>query len=227
MRNRLITIILSFIIALQTVGCSTENSATIRQEDAIDENETTLTDDEKNTAEEMANEVTEAIREEVKDAASIESDENLTNIEVTLPDTIDESTDEELETRRSEEGYISITRNDDHSITYVMTKAKQKELLNKLEDRFKEFSETTPGSSDYPNVTKLEVNDDFSVFTITTTATNKDEISLSETILASVFYSFGGAYRGYACESDTSVTVNYICDSTGELIASGNSSNVE
>ncbi len=227
MKKKLITILLYSFFALQLTGCSADGNSNKPPENEIEESETSLAEDEQKAAEEMANEATEEIQEEVRDVANIESDENLTNIEVTLPDTIDESTDEELETRRTEDGYISITRNDDNSITYVMTREKQQELLSKLETRFKEFAETTPGSADYPNVTKLDVNEDFSVFTITTTATNKDEISLSETILASVFYSFGGAYRGYACESDTSVTVNYICDSTGELIASGNSSNVE
>lgn len=227
MKKIIFTIILSSIIAFHITGCSTENGATAEQYNINKENETTLNVEEQNVTDEMANEITKEIREESKDAANIESDKNFSNIEVTLPDTIDESTDEELEALKSEDGYISITRNEDNSITYVMTKDKQKELLNKLEERFKNFSETTPGSEDYPNVTKLEVNKDFSVFTITTTATTKDEISFSESILASVFYSFGGAYRGYACEKDTSVTVNYICDSTGELIASGNSSNVE
>lgn len=227
MKKIIFTITLASIIAFHITGCSTENGVTSEQYNINKENETTLTVEEKNTTDEMANEITKEICEESKDAANIESDKNFSNIEVTLPDTIDESTDEELEALKSEDGYISITRNEDNSITYVMTKDKQKELLNKLEERFKNFSETTPGSEDYPNVTKLEVNKDFSVFTITTTATTKDEISFSESILASVFYSFGGAYRGYACEKDTSVTVNYICDSTGELIASGNSSNVE
>lgn len=227
MKKIIFTITLASIIAFHITGCSTENGVTSEQYNINKESETTLTVEEQNTTDEMANEITKEIREESKDAANIESDKNFSNIEVTLPDTIDESTDEELEALKSEDGYISITRNEDNSITYVMTKDKQKELLNKLEERFKNFSETTPRSEDYPNVTKLEVNKDFSVFTITTTATTKDEISFSESILASVFYSFGGAYRGYACEKDTSVTVNYICDSTGELIASGNSSNVE
>lgn len=227
MKKIIFTITLASIIAFHITGCSTENGVTSEQYNINKESETTLTVEEQNTTDEMANEITKEIREESKDAANIESDKNFSNIEVTLPDTIDESSDEELEALKSEDGYISITRNEDNSITYVMTKDKQKELLNKLKERFKNFSETTPRSEDYPNVTKLEVNKDFSVFTITTTATTKDEISFSESILASVFYSFGGAYRGYACEKDTSVTVNYICDSTGELIASGNSSNVE
>lgn len=177
---------------------------------------------------EMADEALSDITTEVNDAANnIDSDKHLLSIEVTLPASVDDITDEEIEDLRTEEGYISITRNDDDSITYVMTKNKQKELLDKLENRFADFADSIPGSEDYPNVTKLEVNSDFSKFTITTTAQSKDEISLSETMLAAVFYSFGGAYRGYACESDTSVTVDYVCDSTREIIASGNSANVE
>lgn len=177
---------------------------------------------------EMADEAFSDITTEVNDAANnINSNSHFLSIEVTLPSSVDDITDEEIEALRTEDGYISITRNDDDSITYVMTKDKQKELLNKLENRFADFANSIPGSEDYPNVTKLEVNNDFSKFTITTTAQSKDEISLSETMLAAVFYSFGGAYRGYACESDTSVTVDYVCDSTGEILASGNSANVE
>lgn len=164
---------------------------------------------------------------EAQDAASIESDSHLLTVEVTLPASVDDATDADLEELRKDPGYVSIVRNSDNSITYVMTKDKQKELLNKLETRWSDFAANTPGSSDYPNVTKLEVNNDFSKFTITVKATNKDEIGVPEIALASVFYSFGGAYRGYSCDADTSVTVEYVCDSTGEVIATGNSGNVQ
>lgn len=175
----------------------------------------------------MASEALSEITDTVKDAANIESDKNLLSIEVTLPASVDDISDAEIEELKKDDGYISITRNEDNSITYVMTKDKQKELLEKLETRFADFASILPGSADYNNITKLEVNSDFSKFTITTKATNKEEISLAETVLASAFYSFGGAYRGYLCESDTSVIVEYVCDSTGEVIASGNSANVE
>lgn len=230
MKKKLVAILLVSTIAISVMACGSSGNAStedVVSTEEANETDSSLTEEEQQAAEEMAEEATKEIREEVVDAANIESDKNLLTVEVTLPDTVDDNTDEELEALRKEEGYVSITRNEDNSITYVITKAKQKELLDKCKEKFAKFAESTPGSEDYPNVTKLEVNDDFSVFTITTTATNVDEISLSETVLASVFYSFGGTYRGYACEKDTSVTVNYVCESTGEQIASGNSANVE
>lgn len=212
-------IVLTMIMAIS--GC---NSSPFDTKTAT---ETTTKSDAEQLGEDIGKEIVKDMAEESKDAANIESDKNLTNIEVTLPASVDDITDEGIEELKKEDGYISITRNEDNSITYVMTKSKQKELLEKLEARFEEFANTTPGCADYPNITKLEVNNDFSIFTITTKATTKDEISLSETALAAVFYSFGGAYRGYSCDKDTSVTVEYVCDSTGEKIATGNSANIE
>ena len=165
--------------------------------------------------------------EEISASDNVESEKELVTVEVSLPANIDDITDDEIEILKTEDGYISITRNEDQSVTYVITEEKQKELLAKLEAEFSSFAESTPGSEDYPNITKLEVNDDFSQFIITTTASSQEELSVNETALAAVLYAFGGTYRGYACENDTSVTVEYICDSSGELIGSGNSINVE
>ena len=225
MKKKLLLLLLT--VTLMIAGCGTSDQT---ESTATAANTTTESTEKsiEQVGSEMADEALSDITTEVNDAANnIDSDKHLLSIEVTLPASVDDITDEEIEDLRTDEGYISITRNDDGSITYVMTKNKQKELLDKLENRFADFADSIPGSEDYPNVTKLEVNSDFSKFTTTTTAQSKDEISLSETMLAAVFYSFGGAYRGYACESDTSVTVDYVCDSTGEIIASGNSANVE
>lgn len=227
MKKKIISLLL--ITTLSMTGCGSTKET---DSEPTKENVSTETEQEsseiKEAASEMVDEALSEITTEVSDAANnIESDSNLLTIEVTLPSSVDDISDSEIEELKKEDGYISITRNEDNSITYVMTKAKQHELMNKLKSRFDDFAATTPGSADYPNVTKLEVNNDFSKFTITTTATSKDEISLSETALAAVFYSFGGAYRGYACDSDTSVTVEYVCDSTGEVIATGNSADIQ
>lgn len=227
MKKKIIALFLLTSMVFASCGNTPE---TPNQNSSVKVSTETISETEHNAEEigkEIASEALADITTEVKDAANIESDKHLFSVEVTLPASVDDITDEEIEELKKEDGYKSITRNADNSITYVMTKSKQKELLNKLETRFADFASTTPGSTDYPNVTKLEVNRDFSKFTITTTATSKDEISLSETALAAVFYSFGGAYRGYACKKDTSVTVEYVCDSTGEVIASGNSENVD
>lgn len=229
MKKIIVTLLLISIISISVMACgsaeSVEPEAPATTEDVAEES--TLTEEEQQVVEEMAEEAMSDIVETVEGATNIDSNKNLVTVEVTFPSSVDDRTDEELEELRNAAGYVSITRNEDNSITYVITKEKQKDLLNQCKEKFAKFAETTPGSEDYPNVTKLEVNDDFSVFTITTTATTKDEISFSETILASVFYSFGGTYRGYACEKDTSVIVNYVCESTGEQIASGNSANVD
>ena len=225
MKRRIISVLLSVCLAISLTACGENESVEASAVTKAEEQEI-LTEEEQQAAEKMAEEAMTEVIETVEDAANIESDKNLLTIEVTFQPTVDDRTDEELEELRNSEGYVSITRNEDNSITYVITKEKQKDLLNQCKEKFATFAEKTPGSEDYPNVTNLEVNDDFSIFTITTTATSKDEISFSETILASVFYSFGGTYRGYACEKDTSVTVNYVCESTGEQIASGNSANV-
>lgn len=213
-------------------GCGASDSTAATAPDKTTEASETVTEPDTSTEikDAMAEYSKDSFSEyttEAQDAANIESDSHLLTVEVTLPASVDDSTDAELDELRQDSGYVSIVRNSDNSITYVMTKDKQKELLDKLESRFADFAASTPGSSDFPNVTKLEVSNDFSKFTITVKATNKDEIGVPETALASVFYSFGGAYRGYSCDSDTSVTVEYVCDSTGEVIATGNSGNIQ
>ena len=218
MKKKLALLLLSLSLLLSACSSSTETASDVTEETTSDAS-TEQPEDETSLAEPDA--------AETDTAETVESEEELDTIEVTLPENINEITYDEIEKLKQEDGYVSITRNEDQSITYVLTIDKQKELLENLETKFASFVDSIPGSNDYPTITKLEVTDDFSKFTITTTATSKEELLSNEIVLATELYSLGKTYRGYASEKDTTVTIEYLCDSTGEMIASSDSPNLE
>lgn len=154
----------------------------------------------------------------------IEVDENLLTIELTIPaDYIGETTQEELDKTADENDYKSITLNEDGSATYVMTKRQHKELMNEMASDIDASLEELVGSEDYPNFTKIEANDDYSSFTITTAST---ELDLNESFSVMVFYMYGGMYNAFNGTTVENVHVDFVNADSGEIISSSDSSDI-
>ncbi len=60
-----------------------------------------------------------------------------------------------------ESGYKSKTKNEDGSVTYVMTRKQQKEVLTKISERIDENMNDT---DTWDGVTEIKANDDYSHF---------------------------------------------------------------
>ncbi|MEC2078422.1 hypothetical protein, partial [Metabacillus fastidiosus] len=64
------------------------------------------------------------------------------------------------------EGVTEVTKNEDGSLTYKMTKAKHKEMMQELEKSILETIEETKNSKDYVSIKDITHNDSFSEFTL-------------------------------------------------------------
>ena len=161
---------------------------------------------------------------DLSDLDGLEVDNNLFDVEIAIPaDLVGETTQEELEAQAIASGVHSVTLNEDGSATYVMSKAQHAQLMKNLADSINQSLSEMVGSEDYPNVTAISANDDFIVFTVTTTST---ELTLQESFSVIGFYLYGGLYGAFAGEEPSNIHVEFVNADTGDIISSADSSDM-
>lgn len=78
------------------------------------------------------------------------------------PDTNVEITDE-----MKEQGYQSVSKNDDGTVTYTLTKEGYDNLKNKMKDTVIDYFKNVESDENFKSIKKIDYEDDFSVITIT------------------------------------------------------------
>lgn len=151
------------------------------------------------------------------------SSSGLFNVALTIPaEYVEGTTQKELNRQAKEGTFKSATLNKDGSVTYVMSKSQHKEMLNTLKNSIADELNKIPNSTDYPNVTKVEANDDYTKFTVTTAST---ELSFEEQFLSVQLYIYGGMYNAFNNLSPV-ISVDYVNADSGATIYSGKSSDI-
>lgn len=213
MKKKIVVALLSASLLLSSCGNQPASSATPSDSESSAASESTVTEPTAESTDDLS---------ELDALGSVEVDEGLFTVEITIPaDYVGDSTQEDLDARCKEYGYKSITLNDDGSATYVMTKKQHQELLDEMRADINESLAEMVESETYPNFTKVEANDNFTEFTITTKSTTLD---LSESFSVLGFYMYGGIYSIYSGEEVDNISVTFINADTGEIISSSNSS---
>ncbi|MCS0674530.1 hypothetical protein [Cytobacillus firmus] len=133
----------SFLIM---AGCSSEEA-----KEAVTKTEQTTKEDDKNNADENE---------------SVKVDKGLLNVEVTLPASMFEGEDMDSSIAEAEKEGIKVTRNDDGSATYKMSKGKHKEMMKEMEIELQKTIADTKNGEDYPSVKEVSHNRDYSEFTL-------------------------------------------------------------
>lgn len=152
----------------------------------------------------------------------VEVEENLFSVELTIPaDYVGETTQEELNKTAEEEGYKSITLNDDGSATYLMTKDQHKKMMSEIADNIKSGLQEMVTSGDYPTFTAVEANSDFTTFTVTTTSS---KLNMVESISVMTLYTYGGMYHVFNGTTVDNIHVDFVNAETDKIISSSDSS---
>ena len=155
---------------------------------------------------------------------SIEVDENLLTVEITMPaDFIGDVTQEDIDKNVKEKGFISGKLNSDGSVTYKMTKGQHKELMAQIKENIDTQLKEMIESEDYPNFVNIEANDDYTNFTITTKST---ELGLMESMSTLMFYMCGGMYAAFSGDKVENIHVDFVNADSGEVIQSADSKNM-
>lgn len=210
--KKFLSVILVISMLTSLVACgSTENKTTGQPDSTADQEDT-------------SSESSAAISSD-EEQNGIEVDESLFNVTITVPaDFAGETTQEELNQETEEKGYESATLNEDGSVTYVMTKKQHNELMQAMQETIYEALDDMAGSEEYPNIVSVEVNNDFSQYKVVTTNT---ELSLEESFSVLGFYMYSGLYYAFDGGQLDNVNVQFINESSGEVISEANSSDLE
>ena len=119
-----------------------------------------------------------------------------------------------------EKGYKSMTKNDDGSVTYVLSASQHKELMKEVDKKAEEFYGDILDSEEYPNITDVKTNSDYSEITITTKST---ELDFQENLLNIAIFMHSGIYSMFEGNPDKDIKVEFINADSGDVIYSKSS----
>lgn len=163
--------------------------------------------------------------EDLDTLGNIDVEENLFDVVITIPaDMVESSSPEEVTQAAEEAGVHSATLNEDGSVTYTMSKAQHQKLLEEIRASIQQSLNEMVGSEDYPNITAIEANDNFTEFTVTTSSS---ELSLSESFSVMAYYMYGGIYGIFSGETPDNIHVDFVNAETGEIMNSADSSDMQ
>ena len=154
----------------------------------------------------------------------VEVDKSLFNVTLNIPkDYVGDITQEKLDVSVKTKGYKLATLNSDGSVTYVMTKAQHKELMEEISQTIIQALSDMVGPLDYPDITDISANDDFTYFKITTTNSTPN---LKESMSVLSMYMYGGMYGVFNGKKADNIHVDFINATSGEVISSADSKNM-
>lgn len=195
--------LLVMALVVLTVGCGTKDAVA--------------------TDSSVADDASKVEEKQEEKSQTVEVDEGLLNVEITLPasyfsDSEEEVTQQSLEEKiKDEDGIKSVKLNDDGSVTYKMTKNKQKEMLADMKKSVDESLQSLVDDESMSFVS-IEYNDDMTKFDCV--ITNK-EPNLTESFAVLTLYLSGAYYNMFAGNEDADVKVNYVNEESGEVVYEG------
>ena len=222
MKKRVFAVIMAMTLVTSVfTGCGKEAGEAQSTSPAVENQveQSTVADEPTETATEA--ETSDDGMKQLEAIGDVDVDKGLFNVTLTIPkDFVGETTQEKLDESVKEKGYKSATLNSDGSVTYVMTKAQHEEMLVGIRESIDKSLSEMIGSSDYPNITNVEHNDNYTSFTITTKNAEPD---MSESFSVMALYMYGGMYGIFSGEEVDNVHVDSKNADSGEIISSANS----
>jgi hypothetical protein len=159
-------------------------------------------------------------RKETSNEISV--DENLLTVDITVPASFfEDMTEEEIESNSKEQGFTKVVINDDGSVTYTMTKAKRQEILNDYKNELNNTIDSyINGENKVASFKSIRYNNDISKIDI---RVDSSLYSAWDSMHTLVFYMYGAYYQIFngVNKDDIEVIVNFIDDSTNEILDSG------
>ncbi|CAG9620353.1 hypothetical protein [Sutcliffiella rhizosphaerae] len=116
-----------------------------------------------NSEKEVTAEEKEA-KDNTEESASV--DEGLLDVEVTIPSEMLEEADLDAVVAEVEAEGIEVTKNEDGSLTYKMSKSQHQEMMTEMEQAIKESIEEIKTSGDYVSIKDIKHSNSYNEFTI-------------------------------------------------------------
>lgn len=159
--------------------------------------------------------------EETSGAVAV--DKGLLNVEVTIPASFMEGEDiDTVIAEAKEDGIKDVKKNDDGSVTYKMTKAKHKEMMQEMKTNVTEYVDELINDEDFASIKDIKHNKDFSKFTL---EVDKEAFENSFDGFAALGLAMSGMfYQLFEGVDDgkLNVTIETVNQSTGEVFGTVN-----
>jgi len=117
-----------------------------------------------------------------------------------------DASQESLDKTAKDLGYESITLNENGSVTYIMTKAQHKEMLDNLRTGITQTLNAMIGSKDYNKLASIEPNDDFTYIKVNLTSKDINYNNSMSMIQFKTYYLLYNAFNG---TPENKLTVEY------------------
>ena len=230
MRTRLAVMMAMIVMTVSLAACGGKKETNEPVDSKQDTNVEAEADNEATTD----NEVTPEAEDQAADSGSastnkgIEVDEGLLNVEINISAESAEfygikfESQEDADTYAKEQGFKSVTLNDDGSVTFIMSKAKHREFMKGLNESLHQGLQEMIGSEQYPDIVAIEHNDNYTEFKVTS---KSEELSFNESFSVIAFYMYGGMYNSFSGTEIDNVHVEFINEDSGEVIDSFDSEN--
>lgn len=203
--KRILALILALSLSFTMVGCG-------KSEDNTNEDEIHNAGEEKGS--------------ENKEGNSIEVDKKLVNVEVTIPasllklDNEEELDIDKITEEAKKQGMKKVIVNDDGSITYTMSKATHKEIMDEMKSNLIESIDELTNNEDFSSIQDITSNKTFSEFDV---VVNKDKFENSFDGIATLGVVFGSMFYQLfdgVGPDNYEVILNFKDESTGEVFKS-------
>ena len=130
------------------------------------------------------------------------------------------ATQEEADEIRDKNGYESAVLEEDGSLTIVMTRSRHERMVEQFKKSVDDAIAEITGPEGVSSISKIEYNDDYSVFTVTVSS---DELGMAERQTADELVLYGTLYHIYTGNSADHIQVDYVNSETGEIMESADS----
>ncbi|MGP4074744.1 hypothetical protein [Halobacillus sp. K22] len=177
------------------------------------------TNEEANSKSEASGSEENETSEESETGESVEVDEGLMNVEVTLPSSMVEGESMDVITEEAkEQGVKKVTKNDNGSVTYKMSKSAHQDLLEEVKAGMEESITETKNDENFASIKDITHNNNFTEFTM---IVDRETYENSMDVFATMSLGMSGmmyqVFEGKN-EDEYSVTINIEDESSGETI---------
>lgn len=218
--KKLVAFILTGLLVVTLTGCGEKAATnTAPSQDTAAVEETVDSASEEEVSEEVSEDNSDS--SDAEENQSIEVDKNLFDVDITIPASFFEGdeepiTQEALDQRAAEDdGMKSATLNPDGSVTYKVTKDRQKEMLSDLETNINAGIQDMI-DDESTSYTEVTYNSNYTEFEVLVDA---DELNLMDSMYVMAFYMYGGYYNAFAGNTVDDIVITFKNATSGEVIS--------
>lgn len=217
--KKFLAVFLALIMVSSLSACNSNNSESKPTVASTVEQATVATETQEVTKEASKEDELAADMAELAAIGDVEVENGFLTVSITLPkDLVTDEVNQKKLDAEAGNSYLSAKLNNDGTVTYKLTKAQYRAMLDGITKGMEEsFQEMI--NDENRSIREIKHNDTYSVFDVTL---DTDTVGLGDSFTVLAFYMYGGLYGIFSGNKIDNVIVNFY-DPAGRLIESGNS----